>query len=192
MNTAGKALESLGGMMKMEITNPRFEKISEEPGGQILGYNTQHVRFNSGYTISMSIMGQSMNQVVESQQELWVTPDIDAAALNAWLRPDKMMKGMFKGMSEMIEAQYSQIKGAPLKSIVSTKTEGGMGGSTNSVMTTQVTTLNKETIPAVTFAIPADFTKTDLMAEIAKEEGDTGGGPSLEESMSKLKGLFGG
>lgn len=200
MNAATQAIESMGGMVKMEITDAHFEKVSEESGGKLLGYPTRHIRFKSGYTTSISIMGMKRSQTFNSMQDIWTTSAVDAPAFNAWLRPDKVMKGMLKGMEEMVDAQFNLVKGAPLKSVIeTTSTGGGMGGGgpTKSFTTTEVTTLRKESVPAATFAIPPDYTETALMDEIARESADEEdqedqeGEMSIEEGFSKFKGIFG-
>lgn len=197
LNTAEQAMASMGGIVKMEVTNPHFEKISESAGGDILGHATQHVAFKSGYTMSLTVMGRKMDSVVDTNQQLWMSPDIDPAAFNAWLRPDKMMAGSFKGMGDLMAPQLNELKGAPLKSVVETTTSGGMGGGpTKSTMTTEVTVLRKEAIPAAIFELPADYKETQLLEEMSNQaQGTQGTAPAgqseLEQGITTLKGLFG-
>jgi hypothetical protein len=197
LNAADKAMASMGGMVKMEVTSPHFEKLSESAGGNILGHATQHVVFKSGYTMSLTVMGKKMDSVVEMNQELWMAPDIDPAAFNAWLRPDKMMTGAFKGMGDLMSAQLNQLQGAPLKSVVETTSSGGMGGTSKRTMTTEVTVLRQESIPAATFALPADYKETQLIDELSNEgQGKAASAgqqttPGVEQGITTLKGLFG-
>ncbi|NNE04898.1 MAG: DUF4412 domain-containing protein [Xanthomonadales bacterium] len=103
MNVAAAAMEGLGSLMKMEFTDFHMEKLGDEDGGEILGYDTRHMRFRSGYTMKMSVMGREMNQVVDMDQEIWATDAIDASAFSAWMRPDKRLKGMFEGLDKVLE-----------------------------------------------------------------------------------------
>ncbi|MCB1843795.1 MAG: hypothetical protein KDI09_12600 [Halioglobus sp.] len=192
MSAADEMMKSMGGMMQMNITDTHFEKVSEQPGDTLLGYATQRLEFTSGYTLSISVMGQKMNQVFDSRQTLWVTPAVDASALSAWLRPDKLMKGMFKGMGELVDAHMNAIKGAPLKSVIETTSTGGMGGGGKNIITTEVTALRKEAVDAARFTIPADYTETSLIDEVAGDDQQQDIGAGIQEGMSKLKGLFGG
>jgi hypothetical protein len=197
MNAAGKVMGGMSDMIKMEVTNPHFEKVSESAGGNILGHATQHVTFKSGYTMSVTVMGKKMDHVVDMKQDLWMATEIDPVAFNAWLRPDKMMTGMFKGLGDLMSAQFNQVTGAPLKSVVESSTSGGMSGPAKHLMTTEVTTLRQETIPAETFALPADYKETQLIDEVSSEGQDdqgksaTAGQDAATQGISTLKGLFG-
>ena len=192
LNTADEMMKSMGDMLEMNIVDTHFDKVSEQPGEKLLGYATQRVEFTSGYTVSIKVLGQTMNQVFDSKQTLWAAPAVDASAMSAWLRPDKLMKGMFKGVGDLVEKHMNAIQGAPLKSVVETKATGGMGGDSTTVITTEVTTLRKESVDAAKFQIPDDYTETSLMDEVAGDDATQEAGNGLQEGMSKLKGLFGG
>ncbi len=192
LSAADEMLKGMGGMLEMNITDTHFEQVAKQPGESLLGYATQRTEFASGYTINISVMGQTMKKVVSSKQTLWFAPAIDASAMNAWLRPDKLMKGMFKGVGDLVEKHMNAIDGAPLKSVVESTATGGMGGDSKTVITTEVTTLRKESVEAAKFQIPADYSETSLIDEVRggdEQQQDIGSG--LQEGMSKLKGLFG-
>lgn len=188
MGMASKMMESLGGMMKMEFTDFYVTPGDTAAGGDVLGYDTQRVRYDSGYTMKMSMFGRNMDQTVKMNNDMWVTDEIDASAFSAWLRPDKMLKGMFEGLDEMMEQQFSQMKGTPLKAVIDTVTTDKDGKSSSSRMVTEVTELREEKVDASMFEIPADYEITDPMAAIS---GDKGKSDEKENPMKKLKGLFG-
>jgi hypothetical protein len=178
----------MGGMFKIEYRDISVEKVSEEDGPEILGYDTVHTVVNSSYTQSMSVMGREMNQRNVMTQELWTTPKIDASAFSVWLRPDKRFKGMVEGLDEYMEQTFSQMSGTPLRVVVNTTTTDDNGNSSKSKMVTDVTHLSEEDVDEAQFAIPEDYTEKSLMAEMSG--GEEGGDQQID--MSKLKDLFGG
>lgn len=187
MSAASKALEGLGGMFKVEFTDFHVGPIDESAGGEILGYDTRHLSYDSGYTMSMSMMGRDMSQVVRMDSEIWVTDGIDASAFSAWMRPDKMLKGMFEGLDELMAQQMSQFTGTPLKMVIDTVSTDTKGRETSSNMVTEVTTLREEQVAAALFEVPEGFTEQTLMTDANQGEAD-----SKEDSpMKTLKGLFG-
>lgn len=137
--------------------------------------------------MKMSIMGRDMNQTVDMDQEVWMTDAIDAAAFSAWMRPDKRLKGMFEGLDEMLEQQYSQINGAPLKSVIKTTMTDHQGKKSNQVTTTLVTTLREENVDDSVFEIPEGYQKAEFAQFDAAQSRDT---KEEEDGLSKLKGLF--
>jgi hypothetical protein len=188
MNMAAAAMEGLGGMVQMEFTDFYVEPGSEESGGDLLGYDTRRVRYKSGYTMKMSMFGRNMDQVIKMSNDMWVTDEIDARAFSAWLRPDKMMKGMFEGLDELMEQQFSQMAGTPLKAVIETVTTDNEGKSSNSRMVTEVTELREENVDPAIFEIPDDYERRDPIAELQAGNGEN---QEKDNPMDALKGLFG-
>ncbi len=179
MNTAGAMMEGMGDMFKIEFTDIATEKISEGPGGSILGYSTKHLQYRTNYTMNMAIMGMKSQQQVDIAQDMWVADAFDPRAFAVWLRPDKRMAGMFEGMDELLEAEFSKIDGIPLKAVMvqnTTSTGGGFpgagggGGNSTMTMTTEVSALREESVSADIFTIPAGYTETELIPEMGDLE----------------------
>jgi len=186
MNMAAAAMEGLGSLMSMEFTDFHMEKIGESDGGEILGYDTRHLKFRSGYTMKMSVMGREMNQKVDMDQEIWSTDAIDASAFSAWMRPDKRLKGMFEGLDKVLEQQYSQIDGAPLRAIIETTMTDQRGKKNTTLNTTEVLNLSETDVDDSLFEIPADYEETSFVAAGNSDSENA----EEEDPMSALKGLF--
>lgn len=187
MQAAGAVMQQMGGMLKMEYKDISVEKVLEEPGPEILGYDTVHTVVNSGYTQSMSIMGQEMNQKNVMKSEMWTTSKIDASAFSVWMRPDQRFKGMIEGLDEYMQKTFSQISGTPLRVVVNTTTTDNNGRSYTSEMETNVTYVSEEDVDEARFEIPADYEKIDMAASMSGESGDAG---DQKFDMSKMKDLF--
>ncbi len=186
MGMAGQVMKGMGGMFKMEFGDFHSEKLGEQDGGNLLGYDTRNLQFKSGYTMSMTVMGRKSTQTTVMDQDIWVTDAIDGRAFNAWLRPDKRFGGMFEGLDEMMEQQFSQVTGVPLRAVIKTVTTDQDGKSSTGTSNTEVTTLREEDVAASVFEIPADYTRQEMMpqADANQEDGQ-------ENPMDALKNIFG-
>jgi hypothetical protein len=196
LGTVSQVMEGMGNLLKVEFADVHSKKVSEGPGGTILGYGTTHVTFQSGYTMRMAVMGMKQENTVEMDQEVWVTDAFDPRAFTVWLRPDKRMSGMFEGLDEMMEAEFSKIDGVPLKGVVKTTTTDKKGRVTTSTSTTEVIALREDSVPASTFEIPAGYTETQVMpdmsqieqeADEADDEQDEGRRPKLRDLLKRRK-----
>lgn len=183
LQTLNQVMESMGPMMDFEIANPTVKKLSEEPGGTLLGLPATHYRYRTTYDMNLKIMGMKRSNSTEIVQDIWSTEAVDAAALGVWMR-----KGQPTGnesIDRLIQAEMDAIQGFPLKTVaVTTMTGGKKGGRQNTTRSeTVVTELDQErSIPDSTFEIPAGYEETEMMPQGQQDEG--GGNP--------LKGLFGG
>lgn len=185
MNFASEMMNAMGGLFEFRFGDFHVEKTGEEAGETILGYDTRKLSFKSGYTMTMSVMGRDMQQVVNMDKQMWTTEAIDAAAFNVWMRPDKRLKGMFEGLDEMMEAEFSHVDGVPLRAVIRTESTDQNGKQNVSIMTTEVLTLNEQGIDDERFAIPAGYTETPFMQEMTGQDNE-----EREQGLDKLKGLF--
>ena len=106
-----------GGMMKMmnmTYTDPKVEKISEEPDGLVAGVPTIHYKFHTSYTMSMSMMMMKKKMHVVKDEEIWAAPKLVEVGLGIWLRktPPKTNN---EQLDAMIKAEMGKVEGFPLK-----------------------------------------------------------------------------
>jgi hypothetical protein len=81
MNMFGAVMESMGGMLQMEFSDPEVEKLLEESGGTVVGLPTTHYRYRTAYTMDMKIMGMKRSQSFETVQDIWSTEELADPAL---------------------------------------------------------------------------------------------------------------
>ncbi|MBZ5588935.1 MAG: DUF4412 domain-containing protein [Acidobacteriia bacterium] len=148
--------------IKMEIADPKIEKVLEEPGGEILGYPTTHYRWHTTYTMVMHlpVMGDKKTPA-DSVEDIWTTTAIAMPA-----HASKALEGMGGGqvmgeLKKVSDLAKAKMTGFHLKTVVVSAGHGKHGGQTKT--TTEVTKLRKAEIAASTFAIPAGYTETDMM-----------------------------
>lgn len=160
LNMAGSMMNALGGAVSMEFSDFVNEKLAEGPGEPILGYDTKHYEFRTGYTMNMRVMGFNRSSTVDTHSEFWCTDEISAEGFSAWLRPDRFRTGNAE-FDELIEQQYGNIDCLPLRMRT---TSGDGSGSEGSVSETEVTLLDEVSgFDASIFAVPDGYTEKPLI-----------------------------
>lgn len=168
----GSMMEGMKGMMSMEFSDPEVEKLAEEPGGEILGYPTTHVRYRTRYTTSIKVMGMKRQNTTETVQDLWATDAFGDPALGVWLRTEPPATGI-EGLDEVIAAELDKIEGLPLKSVSVSTTTGQKGKRETTTRTeTEVTMLDETDIPDSTFEIPSGYTRQQMTEQEEEESGN--------------------
>jgi hypothetical protein len=162
--TFGAVMEGMEGVVSIDFTDLSSEKISQESGGSILGYGTQHVKWKSGYTMEMKILGMKRGQTVEMVQDSWVTPGLTDAGFAAWLRKDRFKTGN-EGFDQLMEQEMEKVNGFPLKSVVQTTTQNKKGKGRTTTTTTEVKVLREEPVEAGIFELPEGYERIDLMPQ---------------------------
>ena len=185
MSTLGQAMDSmeqLGGMMKMEFTDLSTEKLLEEPGGDVLGYETTHYRYQTQYTMRLSIMGMKQKNTTVSVQDMWTTNELDAKGFAIWLRPDRGMQTGNDGLDELLDQEWSKINGFPLMITTDSTVTDKKGRITKNNSSTQVKVLREESVAADLFTWPENYTETQLIP--------VGGDSDQSEDDGKKKSMF--
>ncbi len=166
-------------MMKMEVTDPKTEKLLDEAGAPLLGYPTRHYKFRTSYGMSMTVMGFNNTSTVLREEEVWTTTKIDTAALAAWVK--KAPKTMNESLDKLIKQQMDRMTGLPLKMVTVQTTTDKNGKAQTSTTTMQVTDVKELKPAADLFEIPKDYTETKMNAgdegdEDEDKAGNKGGG----------------
>ena len=161
--SAGAMMNSLGDMVKMEVTDPHSEILLDEKGPDILGYPTRHLRRESGYSMEMRMMGMKRGQTVTTTQELWVTDRLKDAGFGAWLRKDPPKSGN-EELDELFENEILDVEGMVVKSKTVSKSVGSKKGrETVTTSETEVTALREEDTSGVSYTVPEGFEPVPMM-----------------------------
>lgn len=166
----GSVMESMQGLMSMEFSDVEVKKLSEESGGELLGYSTVHSRYRTSYTTLIKVMGIKRQSTTETIQEIWSTDAFGDPGFGVWLRSEPPATGI-EGLDEMIASEMSRVEGLPLKTVVTSTTVGQKGKrETTTTTETEVTMIEKTSISDSEFEIPAGYTKQEMQMEGAGEE----------------------
>lgn len=161
--TAGAVMKGLGPMVKISFSNRKVEKLAEEPGPSILGYPTTHYRFHTSYDSEIKVMGMGQKGHSDNTTDTWTTLGLADVGLGVWLRREPPRTGI-ADLDEMIDAEVGKgIQGVPLKMLAVTKSRDQRGRETTATTTMEVTALREEPVPAATFALPAGYTRTEML-----------------------------
>jgi hypothetical protein len=165
LSSLGGMMESLGGVMDMEFSDIEVEKLSEGPGGELLGRPVTRAEYRTSYTMSIKVFGMSRQNRVETTQELWLTDAFGDEALGLWLRSEPPATGM-EDLDALIEAEMEKVDGFPLRSVAVSTTTGQKGKrQSTSRMETVVTELEEASIPEGTFELPAGYERRAMMEQ---------------------------
>lgn len=189
---AGAILNATGGAVQMEFSDFVNEQLAEGPGEELLGYDTMRYEFRTGYTMSISVLGFTRRNMVDTHLEFWCTDEIDAAGFRLWLRPDRFRTGNAE-FDELIEQQYQAIDCLPLR-MHSTTVTSGSGDDSTTTSVTEVTELREESgfEPAI-FEVPEGYTETSLIPELSgafeapQGEGAAETEPATEEAAPRIR-----
>ncbi len=187
MGMAGSMMDAMGGVVNMEFVDFTSEKISEELGEPILGHATTRYHYQTGYTMSISVMGFKRESRIETDNQAWCSDDFDAGGLRVWLRPDRFRTGNDE-FDQLIRQQYETMDCLPLRNEIVTTTSGS-GDTTVTTTKTEVVEIREESVAASVFELPVGYEQVSLM------EGITGGmaDPGEEEDdgpMPNFQDLF--
>lgn len=178
---AGGVLNAASGVLNLSFTDFVNDKLAEEPGGSVLGYDTTRLEFLTGYTLNMGMLGMRRSTRTETRQELWCSDAIDADGLGVWASPDRLRTGNAE-LDALIKAQYQDLDCVPLRSRVTTTTSNGGRREAESVSETEFVTLREEaSVPAGTFDLPAGYRVVSLMPDMS-ELPPFGAAPAAEEA----------
>ncbi len=182
VESMGQMVGGVGKMMNMKFSDVKSEDLGEEMGGVIVGLPTTHYKFRVSYTMSMSFMGMKQASKVVQDKEVWAAPKLVEAALGIWLRksPPKMGDEEF---DKVVRAQAGKIQGFPLKTITrqTTTDKNGKAETTTTIM--EVTKLELDMIPNVSFDVPAGYEEVDMFGAMMGEGKD-----GEENPLSKMFG----
>ena len=83
---AGNVMQSLGGVMKLEIQNSNYELVESKSDGELHGLDVTYYKFKFSYDMLMKIMGIKKAQHFEGESEIWATKELADQAIGVWLR----------------------------------------------------------------------------------------------------------
>jgi hypothetical protein len=163
---AGAMLKGMGPMVKISVSNPKVEKLAEEPGEAMHGHSTTHYRFRTTYDSEIRVMGMGQKTSNDTVTDTWTTTALGDAGFGAYLRRDPPRSGI-ADLDRLVDAQIGQgINGVPLKMVSVTTTTDQKGRTTRSTSTMEVTSLTEEAIPAATFQVPSGYERVEMSTTI--------------------------
>ncbi len=180
---------SMGGMMKMQISDPKIEKLLDEAGEPILGYPTRHYKFHTAYRMSMTVMGFKNEMTIDKAEEAWTTTKLDISALGAWF--SKMPKTQNEEFDKLVQAEKGKMSGLPLKMLSVQTTTDGQGKTTVTHTSMTISEVKKIGAGDVVVDIPEDYKEMNMFQPGGQEDAGSGEKTSSRKHQSPPKFDFG-
>ena len=181
LGMVGSVMES--GLVNVEFSTPESEQLLSEPGEEILGRSTNHVRWRNRYDMELKVMGFKQRNSIEIVQDLWMTEALADRGMNVWLRAEPPKTGN-QGFDDMLAAEMKKTTGMPLRSKTVTTTVNKKGKATVTQESMEVTQLETRNIEEKIFTLPVDYEEVPMMPVMGGEE-------EQESPMEGLRGLLG-
>lgn len=164
----GNVVKSLGGMFQMDIENQKVNLSDAGSGPKIEGYPTRRYVMTSTYDMHMKIMGMKSSTKVKSRAETWTTDQIGPEFMT-FVQKKNLATGI-EDLDKLLKAQARGIKGFPLKQVTTMTNTASNGKSSTTVTTMTISGIQKESIPAGRFAIPAGYKEVEAPVLLPKTE----------------------
>lgn len=169
MGAAGGVMKAMGGFMKMTFSDPKVEKLLEEPGPTMLGVPTTHYRFRTSYSMQMSVMGHKSASSNVTEEDIWTTTELGDPALGAWMRKGPPKTGD-EQLDKLFSAEMSKVTGFPMKRVAKVTQTDANGKAQTSTTTMEVTALDRDAaVPPATFAMPSGYEERPLFPTMGGE-----------------------
>lgn len=164
LGAVGAIMNGMGPLLKIQFTDPKVQKVSEEDGGTVAGVPTRHYKFRTSYTMSVKVLGMGNTSDVVQEQDVWTTTKLSDIGLGVWLRAEPPRTGNAE-FDKMITSSMPKYDGFPVKMVtLSTSTNKKNNKATTTRQSMEVTELNTSaTVPATAFEIPAGYKETEMI-----------------------------
>lgn len=168
----GAFINRLDRLVGAGLGKPSVKKVLEEPGTEMLGYPTTHIRLVSSAAVKTWIFFRKFEYRLELTDDVWYAPKLEIHPIQRkWLH--SMVQTGHKNLDELFKMQIDQIGGTILKQkslirlidVVKRKEEI----RTENIQMMAIENITPEQIPADVFLVPeCKMISTKKMKKTAK------------------------
>ena len=184
----GAIMQGLGDLFSIDFPEAHYEKLGEEPGGDVLGRSTRKVTGMTSFVMDMKMLGIKRHDRIESKQEAWITNELTDLGLGIWLRNKPPATGN-EEFDALLQEGWEGMEGFPLKTLTTTTTTNKKGKTSSSVSTMDVTVLREENVASSNFVIPPHYTEIEIPLEAMAAQGAENGDGDEEGGVFKRFGF---
>jgi len=154
MRRISKALQSA-----YRIEDAKWEKVSEEDGGPIDGYPTEHYHYRFTYNMVITLDGKDERAPATMDQEFWTTEKLadPGLAVTSSYGFVQELSGLSPEIEQMLRAEMSEMKGFALKQVWTIRTTTDGDQKFEQKMTTTVSDIQVVDVPESVFVVPAEY-----------------------------------
>ena len=111
LGAVGAVMNGMGPLLKIQFTDLKSDKVSDEDGGLVAGLPTRHYKFHTTYTMTIKVLGMGNTANVVSDQDVWATTRLTDVGLGVWLRAEPPRTGNAE-FDKLIAGQARQVSRA--------------------------------------------------------------------------------
>jgi hypothetical protein len=153
--------------MRLSFGDSHFTKNELEDlgdGGRILDHPTHHYRVTTIGTMTVTAMGQTCVNHVNTINDMWIAPDVDFGPITAaYAKYFGASVGLPDGTTQPA-LTTPMPKGTALKSVMRSIERSPSGQDVTLTVTNEITELTKDALDPSTFSVPSDFQTMDMRA----------------------------
>jgi hypothetical protein len=152
------------GLISAEASNVKIDVKKVGAGPVIEGHSTVHYRMTQRMDMKTKVLYKSMSSHDESTIDYYYAPDLQHF-VNPFLSSSQDMGGHMSFLGEeymrQVQAAYSKLYqgGAPLKTVMTSKSVDEFGNMQTSTATTEVSNLKSGPVNESLFEIPAGYSR---------------------------------
>lgn len=168
-NAMGGFMTYVSELANAEVKEAKVDIILDEPGPEMLGYTTRHVRLNSAIRIKARILFFTYEYALNIKDDVWMSPDlalhpIEKAWIDALTRTGSVeIDRMSKAWNEKVPGTiFKQVSVVTLRNVKKDEEKT----KTEKIELTKMEQLMSEDIPEDTFKMP----KCKKVSESAMED----------------------
>ncbi len=193
MGSAFSQMSSMmGGMMSIDVKDPKLSVRKLGAGESILGYATEKWQVDQSYTMTIKSFGFSSTTTDESRMTMWFAPQLKSQELmNPFFDMARNLGAMFAGNKEWEQVAMGPSKELPqaaaLKMEGTSKTTNDKGKSSYSITSMEMTDLNRGDIPAARFELPSGYKMVEMPDIAALSDSLKAAGVDPDEMKEAMK-----
>ncbi len=165
----GTAMNAVGGMVKMQMSDVKIDAQDMGAGPTIQGHATRHIRMVQNYTVSSSVFGRTSKNRTETTTDYFIAPNlripnpfVSTEQANAMMAQfDMFNTPEYKNQMAAANAKMPKT-GAPLRWVATTVSTDEKGKQETSTTSMEMVNFKAGNIPASAFAIPSDYKMIEM------------------------------
>ncbi len=153
----GRLLHKARRWANLEVTDVKVEKVLEQPGPELLGYATTHLRLVTTAGVKASVLIKKFRYSLEITDDVWLAPQLEIHPIERqWINAQTSTG--FDQLDQLLDSWNNQLPAMILKqeSVIKFKDHIKKEKSTKSekIELTSIEALDPSEIPSETFRVP--------------------------------------
>jgi len=173
----GSSLRRLGKLVGLKVAPVEMNKVMEEPGPEILGYATTHIRLESSLTGEARLIVKKYEYTAKISEDIWYATDQEMNPIRKkWIAA--LTQSGIPGFDEMTDKWSEHVQGAVARHVTVLELTDVVKGKTTTtreeVEATSIEQLEPAQLPENVFVVPDCTDDKTSVTDAAKKMLDLG------------------